>query len=222
MFFVSFLNIIIHFILIVFLIHFLGYYGSFFILTNLFYIFFNIVLPLSIISSLLFSLLIVNPVSALLSILFSFLCLSFFLFNINSEIITFTFLIVYMGAVMMLFLFVIMLFNLQNLQIQFNKFLNNYYISLPFFFFLFLYFLNFIENLLIVNLNLKNSPWIFFQTLDFSTLFFFSHITTNGNLIFKTFYSLEHNFFFLFLTLLLLFAMIAAINTALLTRKVLK
>ncbi len=222
MFFISFFNILIHFLVIIFLIHFLGYYGTFFILTNLFEFFSHTLLPLCIISSILFSLLIVNPVSALLSILFSFICVSFFLFNINSEIITFTFLIVYMGAVMMLFLFVIMLFNLQNLQLQLNKFLNNYYISLPFFFILFIYFFNYIENLIFVNLNLKNSPWIFFQSIDFSTLFFFSHITTNGNSIFKTFYSMEHSFFFIFLTLLLLFAMIAAINTALLTRKIIK
>jgi hypothetical protein len=33
---------------------------------------------------------------------------------------------------------------------------------------------------------------------------------------------MEHGFFFIFLTLLLLFAMIAAINTALLTRKTIK
>lgn len=127
-----------------------------------------------------------------------------------------------MGAVMMLFLFVIMLFNLQNLQTQINKFLNNYYISIPFFFILTIYFLNFIENIIFINLKFKNSPWLFFQTLDFYSFFFFSNITSNGNMIFKNLYSIENNFFFIFLTLLLLFAMIAAINTALLTRKNLK
>ena len=222
MFLISFLNFFLHVIIVLFLVYFLGLYGNFFLLNNLFSFIFYSFLPFCIFSSVLFSLLIVNPISALLCVLFSFICLSFLLFSISSEIITFTFLIVYMGAVMMLFLFVIMLFNLQNLQTQINKFLNNYYVSIPFFFILTIYFLNFIETILFINLKFKNSPWLFFKNLDFFSFFFFSNITSNGNMIFKNLYALENNFFFIFLTLLLLFAMIAAINTALLTRKNLK
>ena len=64
-----------------------------------------------------------NPVFSLLYILISFLVLSAFILNLGLEFVTLLFLIIYIGAVMMLFLLVIMLFNLQqNIKnINYNK-----------------------------------------------------------------------------------------------------
>ena len=62
------------------------------------------------------------------------------------------------------------------------------------------------------------SSFINFNSIDFSTIFFFTKIVSNGNMIFKTLYTTTDSIFFIFLMLLLLFAMIAAITTAMLTR----
>lgn len=79
---------------------------------QLFYLF----LPLSIIGSSLLVILLPNPIYALLALIFVFLNTAVFLLSMNVQFLAFIYLIIYIGAIAILFLFVIMLFNLRSLQ----------------------------------------------------------------------------------------------------------
>jgi NADH:ubiquinone oxidoreductase subunit 6 (subunit J) len=57
-----------------------------------------------------------NPVYALLALIGLFFHTAIFLIMFQSQFLGFIYLIVYLGAIAILFLFVIMLFNLKNLQ----------------------------------------------------------------------------------------------------------
>ena len=71
-------------------------------------------------------------ITTLLSILFIFIFFSFGLFSIFVQLPTLMFIIVYLGALMMLFVFVVMLFSAQQ-----NKIENVFYKNFGFFFFSF-------------------------------------------------------------------------------------
>ena len=79
---------------------------------QLFYIF----VPLAIIVSSLLVVLLPNPIYALLALIFVFLNTAVFLLSIKVQFLAFIYLIIYIGAIAILFLFVIMLFNLRSLQ----------------------------------------------------------------------------------------------------------
>lgn len=115
---------------------------------------------------------------------------------------------------MMLFLFVIMLFNLQHLKNPYNKKNLYLYIIISFIF------LNLLSNFFDMNfysLVLKNK--IFFDSNTwFSIIFFFSNITSNGGKCLEILYTSE-NILFLFLTFLLLFTMLGAISLAMSTKR---
>jgi len=117
-----FLNICVHGILGVFLMlgitSYIGpLYFHAFLECNYFY---NSVAFL-IICCILIALKTINPIYALLCILLSFILYSSMLFYIACEFIALIFLIIYVGALMILFLFIIMLFNLQNLRYNVRK-----------------------------------------------------------------------------------------------------
>lgn len=79
---------------------------------QLFYIF----LPISIIVSSLLVILVPNPIYALLALIFVFLNTALFLLSMQIQFLAFIYLIIYIGAIAILFLFVIMLFNLRSLK----------------------------------------------------------------------------------------------------------
>lgn len=79
---------------------------------QLFYIF----LPISIIASSLLVILLPNPIYALLALIFVFLNTALFLLSMQIQFLAFIYLIIYIGAIAILFLFVIMLFNLRSLK----------------------------------------------------------------------------------------------------------
>ena len=176
-------------------------------------------MPLSIIIFILVGFFVRNPIYALLSILFSFIISSVLLFNMHCELIAYIFLIVYLGAVMMLFLFVIMLFNLQELKsiVFFNI---SKHIKYTATFLFIILFLNFAESLISANELNKISPFSGVNSIEFNALFFFSKITSNGMLVFKGIYISEYVLIFLFLSILLLFSMIASIVNAMATKRV--
>lgn len=71
-----------------------------------------------------FSLLVIiskNPIYALLSLITVFFSIIVILIILNVEFLALIFLIIYIGAIAILFLFVIMMFNLKNLQTQGNS-----------------------------------------------------------------------------------------------------
>lgn len=59
---------------------------------------------------------VVNPIYSLLALILVFLNTAIFLISIDVQFLAFIYLIVYVGAIAILFLFIIMLFNLRNLQ----------------------------------------------------------------------------------------------------------
>lgn len=79
---------------------------------QLFYLF----LPISIIGSSLLVILVPNPIYALLALIFVFLNTALFLLSMQIQFLAFIYLIIYIGAIAILFLFVIMLFNLRSLK----------------------------------------------------------------------------------------------------------
>jgi len=77
---------------------------------------FYLVLPVTIIGSSLLVILLPNPIYALLALIFVFLNTAIFLLSMNVQFLAFIYLIIYIGAIAILFLFVIMLFNLRSLK----------------------------------------------------------------------------------------------------------
>jgi NADH:ubiquinone oxidoreductase subunit 6 (subunit J) len=63
-----------------------------------------------------------NPIYALVSLIFVFFGTALFLLSINVNFLAMIYLIIYIGAIAILFLFVIMMFNLRQLQQQNIKF----------------------------------------------------------------------------------------------------
>ena len=101
-------------------IFFFGYFPVSWMFKNFWNISIHTLLPIIVLGGISLSFFVKNPVWALLYILFSFIILGILLLNLGIEFITFFFIIVYLGALMMLFLFVIMLFNLQQLSQTIN------------------------------------------------------------------------------------------------------
>jgi NADH-quinone oxidoreductase subunit J len=77
---------------------------------------FYIIIPWTILISSLLVILLPNPIYALISLIVVFLNTAIFLLSIQVQFLAFIYLIVYIGAIAILFLFVIMLFNLRNLR----------------------------------------------------------------------------------------------------------
>jgi NADH:ubiquinone oxidoreductase subunit 6 (subunit J) len=162
---------------------------------------------------LILSLSIKNPIYLLLLILSCFILFSFFLFKLSLEFIVYIFLIVYIGALMMLFLFVIMLFDLNAKDFhKKNKISNKSLIFFLILSFTQLYFNNSFYYLLSKNFIYINSSTFF------PTLFYYANITTNGVYNFKLLYQSE-SILFIFLTFLLLIAMLSSINLAMSIQK---
>ena len=130
MFFIPLLSIFIQLFIAIIFLYLLGYFPWDFILKHLLINFTNIVLPIIIIGAISLSFFLKNPVWVLLNILTAFLILGLLQINSGIEFITFFFIIVYLGALMMLFLFVIMLFDLQ--QLSKNNITKNIKIKLTF------------------------------------------------------------------------------------------
>jgi len=66
-----------------------------------------------------------NPIYALVSLIIVFFGTALFLLSINVNFLAMIYLIIYIGAIAILFLFVIMMFNLRQLEQQ-NKMVNDF------------------------------------------------------------------------------------------------
>jgi len=215
-FIIVLLNIFFHFIVGGILLHFFGLLFSYFIINNLYIFFFNFILFIFIFGGIILSFFFTNPILIILSILTSFIFVAFFLFFLGVEIVTFTFIIIYIGALMMLFLSIVMLFDISSIKQKYKPKVLNLVL------FIAIYFV-FIENIYINISTFSMSPWQNLMFVDFSTLFFFSSITLNSNLVFSTlFLQNSEDFFLLILMFILLFSLITAIRAATLTKYILK
>lgn len=77
---------------------------------------FHFILPLIIILSSMLVILLPNPIYGLIALILVFLSTAVFLISMQIQFLAFIYLIIYIGAIAILFLFVIMLFNLRSLK----------------------------------------------------------------------------------------------------------
>jgi len=204
--------IFIRFFLVLAVVKIIGPLLFIFILYPFIYLTTATILPFCITSFLVVSLFLRSPVYTILIILLSFILGALFLFSINIELIAFIFLIVYIGAVMMLFLFIIMLFNLQNSLKHESMFqAKGWNIILVSFVFLSIYLVS--EEISLHTHAISSDIVNSLQTFTFNT-----NVVLNGAITFQTLYTPENGFLFIFLGLVLLFTMISAITNALLVR----
>lgn len=145
----------------------------------------------------------VNPVQALLWLVCVFICAGLILIEMGAEFIAILLILVYVGAIAVLFLFVIMLLNIR--LIELNLFYINYKF-LIFFFSLFywlqlMFFLFFLNNNTIDYIDYTVIEFFWLNNLDFT-----SNIEVIGILLFKIFY-----YYFFFLGLILLVALLGTL-----------
>jgi len=152
-------------------------------------------------------------ITTLLCILFIFIFFSFGLFSIFVQLPTLMFIIVYLGALMMLFVFVVMLFSAQQNKINVAS-------SKIFGFLLFSLFAFKIaktlqnSNELITTLTFTKT----FEQMDLWTIFFLNHYTLNGNTLFIYLFTKMYTIYFILLTFILLATLIVAITIIFLTK----
>lgn len=150
-----------------------------------------------------FVLSVINPVQSLLWLVCVFICASLVLIEMGAEFIAILLILVYIGAIAVLFLFVIMLLNIRIIEL--NLFYIKYKfiaIFFSFFFLLQILFILFCKNIdLFVdnNINILNFFWL--NSLDFT-----SNIEVIGILLFEIFY-----YYFFFLSLILLVALLGTL-----------
>lgn len=144
-----------------------------------------------------------NPIQSLLWLVIVFILAGYILLEMGAEFIAILLILVYVGAIAVLFLFVIMLLNIRKVE------LNNYYLNyLPLFIFVCFFF--FLE--LIFFLFLKNNFLIFsksFFSVDFfwiKNLYYTSNVEVMGFLLFDVYY-----YYFFFLSFILLIALFGVI-----------
>jgi len=154
-----------------------------------------------------------RPVATLLCVLLIFINLCFCFFNTGSELLLFIFLIVYLGALMMLSLFIIMLFDIR----QINNPITWNLITLYFFIFIIFSLFKLIKNYLLIIINTGTFPWYGLFINDLSNLIVISSKLT-GLLNFILLFLLEDTILVILLTIFLLFALIAAIAIVLQTK----
>lgn len=79
-----------------------------------------------------------NPIYCLVNLILLFLTTALFLISIQVEFLAMIYIIIYIGAIAILFLFVIMMFNLRDLQYKIKKVKDDDFISISFSIYLFL------------------------------------------------------------------------------------
>jgi NADH:ubiquinone oxidoreductase subunit 6 (subunit J) len=214
-FLLFFFNSFLHIFIIFIFSYNLGLLSLFFMAHFSFSNFFFYFFPFLIGILLFFSFSTNNPINALLYILSTFILIGLLLLQHSIEFLSYIFLIVYIGAVMMLFLFIVMLFNLQQNTKKNKKNLSQFVQ-----FFIFLIFIMIILSFFDSNfyaLSLKNQIFINSNTL-YSIIFFFNTITLDGIRALETLY-MDNNILFIFLTVILLFTLLCSINLAMLTKQ---
>ena len=170
---------------------------------NFIYTIFNIFL-------ILFALIVIisrNPIYSLFCLILVFVNTAFTLFLLKIEFFALILLIIYAGAISILFLFVILVLDIKNTEFDKNELIFESPISLilglKFFFILYLPFLK-----TFINFNIKNIIFINFDFISLLNDYFYTTHTTSiiGNSLYTHFY-----LWFIISTLILLIAMLGAL-----------
>jgi NADH-quinone oxidoreductase subunit J len=190
------------------------------VLLNLWLHSFYIVLPIVIISSSLFVIVLPNPMHALLALILLFISSAVFLLSIKIKFLAFMYLIIYIGAIAILFLFVIMLFNLRTLKKSDVKIKEFSFINITFkIFFIALVKIAItfaISSWTLVEFNSNIENYAHWSKFDLA--YFLKYVNLDIFIFSKLFYT-QHAWMFLIVTLILLAAMIGAIVLALTVQK---
>lgn len=153
-----------------------------------------------------------NPIHSILYLIFLFSIIALYLIYLELDFIGLSYLIVYIGAVSILFLFILMLINVRTSEIQSNT--NN---SIPLILMILILFSNtltktlpnniYVDNNSIIrfNNNFKNLLFVTDNTWD-NNLIGLSYITNIGNIIYTS-----HNIWLIIVSFILLLAMTGVI-----------
>ena len=176
------------------------------------------VLPTLIIFLSIFVVISVNPVYALVSLIVVFFCTAVFLLSINVNFLAMIYLIIYIGAIAILFLFVIMMFNLRELKQQSAE-INDYsFLSMSFFFYfliLWKFYALILDN--VVTYVEYDKYFTDFAKSNSNSLQYFLTYQHVDSLLFGTLLYEYYSFSFLLAGLLLLTSMLGSIILALST-----
>ena len=179
---------------------------------------FHLILPLIIILSSMLVILLPNPIYGLIALILVFLLTAVFLLSMQIQFLAFIYLIIYIGAIAILFLFVIMLFNLRSLKKSDLKIKDFNFLSISFK----LYFFFGVKFFLVIVLDIWNlieynsyiNTYAVYNKFDIQ--YFLTYVNWDillfGNL-FYTYYS----YLFLISGLVLLTSMVGSIVLALST-----
>lgn len=177
----------------------------------------TIFIPMAIIISSISVILVTNPIYGLIGLILVFVNTALFLISIQIQFLAFIYLIVYIGAIAILFLFVIMLFNLKSLQKNKDNFDNIPFLEPSFF----IYFLCLIKFLIVISVEIRN----FIEnceyhyhaiTNQFNIQYQVNYVNFDIGLFSNLFYT-YYRYIFLIAGLLLLVSMIGSIVLALST-----
>lgn len=149
----------------------------------------------------------VNPIQSLLWLVLVFLLSGFVLIEVGAEFLAILLIMVYIGAIAVLFLFIIMLLNIRKIE------LNNYYINyLPIFFFIsVLFFFEIIFIIYFKNNNIFNIGKVLTSILNIDFFWITSlYYTSNTQVIGILLYTIYYHYFF-FLSLILLIALLGTL-----------
>lgn len=150
-----------------------------------------------------FGIFVINPIQSLLWLVLVFILAGFLLLELGAEFLAILLILVYVGAIAVLFLFVIMLLNIRKIE------LHNYYINylpillfISLFFFLEIFFIIFLKN----NINTSELTLLNIDFFWINNLYYTSNIEVIGILLFDVYY-----YYFFFLSLILLVALVGAL-----------
>ena len=175
-------------------------------------------LPMLIIFLSIFVVISSNPVYALVSLIVVFFCTAVFLLSINISFLAMIYLIIYIGAIAILFLFVIMMFNLRELK-QRSAEINDYSF-LSFSFFVYFLILWKFYSLILDNISKDLEYDKYFSDFaknNFDSLQYYLTYQHLDTLLFGTLLYEYYSFLFILSGLLLLTSMLGSIILALST-----
>jgi NADH:ubiquinone oxidoreductase subunit 6 (subunit J) len=151
-----------------------------------------------------FIIIVVNPIESLLYLILNFLISSLIFLRLGGEFLGLLYLIIYIGAIFILFIFIIMMLNLRIIYLYVNYYNYLYIIILISIFFLFEIFIFIFLGFLQVNFYLYDFKYEVFFFI--TTLFNLDNLSLIGSLLYNYFF-----YIFILLGVILLIAMICVI-----------
>lgn len=184
---------------------------------------FHTLIPLILFISSLLVIIIPNPIYSLIALIIVFLTTGLFLLTINIEFLAFIYLIVYIGAIAILFLFIIMLFNLKSLRQDFIKNHDFSFLTISLKIYLFfglkLFVIIALEIWYYIDYSYYINNFVIYKQFD---LYYYLTYINKDLLLFGNLFYTYYSYFFIIAGIILLVAMIGSIVLVLSTVQVSK